>query len=156
MSKKNKAREEFMEVDYWGQLSEEEKQYMRKFHNEYYDGSPGRGDDPVITSPEMIKEAYRMNNQLFRDAFSVIKNTDAREYSENDLDLIQQADDTISWQDAYKQFGPDLATELIFRQAERDIESGQDIKICLARAISKYEALKRTVRKEKRNEKKKA
>lgn len=75
MSKKRKqagsrkAAKEFMDIDYWNKLSEEDKEYLTKFLDEYY-LNYDHEDGVLPDDKESRKKQYRADNERRRDIWN--------------------------------------------------------------------------------------
>lgn len=68
--KKNRKWES--EVDYRNKLNKGEKEWLRKFNNEFHDDSGTEAtDQPLHNTPELQKECGTRNNQANRDVFAI-------------------------------------------------------------------------------------
>lgn len=132
-------------LEYLNKLSPEEREYVKKFYNEYY-RAPIRTEDSIIKDPDMIKEANRVHNTMYSDMFSIAEKTGGlAELSEDEEQFMSDASDTWDWNDVYKAQGYEAAIKEIFYQTERDIKNPKiEIQLTLARFLNKYLALKRT------------
>ena len=75
------------------------------------------------------------------------------ELTDSQREVLELASDELEWEEAYMQAGPKYATELIFKQAERDILAGLTIEVVLSRFYIKMRNLDKQVLKEKRKTK---
>lgn len=133
-----------------------EKEYLRRFNDEWYYGTRNNNGYTIINTKEGKKEAERNNNRNKRDAFSVAERSGAlSELTQNEKDFMQDASDAWEWQDVYKFLGPKKAKMVIFEQAKRDINNANiDLDTTLSRFAVKILKLK-TLNERKRKQGKK-
>lgn len=130
--------------DYINKLEPEEKKWLLQFYNEYY-RAPSVTEDSIIKDPEIKKEANRVHNTMYRDIYSIAEKTGAlTELAEDEERFMLEASDEWDWQNIYKQQGYEAAILEVFSQTERDLSNNLiDVKLTLARFLSKYLALKK-------------
>jgi len=71
----SRVRQEFLDYDYIGDLSEEEKDFLNKFSGEFYGGTFSKdGSDITANDVEGYRASYNRNNARNRDLFGLIRN----------------------------------------------------------------------------------
>ena len=152
MNRKKAVVAEMEYLEYKDSLTPDELKYVQQFYNEYYAKGSNWQDDPLLTSNEQLKEARRTNNYyVYKDAFTVARNLGKLdELSPSEREVMELGSDELDWESAYAQGGPEFATDIIFKQAERDIKNSITINTALARFYVKMEKLRKQTLKEKR------
>ena len=132
-----------------------EKEYLRRFNNEWYYGSR-QGKFKIMTTDQHKAEGRRRNNSNSRDMLSVAERTGTlTQLTDNEADFMKQASNEWEWQDVYKYAGPEEAKLVIFEQAKKDIKDGAiDLDVTLCRFVIKMMKLK-TLNERKRKQGKK-
>lgn len=152
MSKKLKpklANQDYLE--YYDQLDENEKEWIKQFYEEYHEGRFYTKRDNIIKDEEVKKEAIRNSNQTYRDdLFSVAQREGLLTSLTGDQqDFMEEASDFWEWNNIYKQFGYEQAAECILQQAIDDIRNSEiDEEITLMRFYSKMRELDRLKKRE--------
>ena len=120
-----------------------EKEYMRRFNNEWYYGSRN-GEYKVINSVEGRREAERNNNRNKRDVMSLAERTGTlSELTDDESQFMNEASNEWEWQNVYKTAGPKEATLVIYEQAKRDIlDKIIELDVILSRFVIKMMKLK--------------
>jgi len=139
--------------EYQDKLSPEERKWIKKFYQEYYNNGVYNSDDPILNSEELKKEAKRNYNNLSRDALELIGRQDTYgDFSEVDRHFMEEASDEIEWRDAYKMGGKEVAGDAILMLAINELESTDTSNWppILIRMHIRLRYLERMVRKERR------
>jgi hypothetical protein len=142
MRKKLKIEKDYLQ--YYNKLSKEEKEFVKKFYNEFYH-APERDENSLLKTQDQIAEANRRHNSAYRDALSVAEKTgNMSALPKNYEEFMQDASDEWDYLAIYKQAGQELAIKEIFYQAKRDLQNKKvDIDLTLARFLTKYLNLNR-------------
>lgn len=143
-------------MEYKGATPEEMKQAV-EFYKEYYGISlKTAGENKYINDPKEIKEAHRRYNQLKRDTFDVSQRTgDLISTEDATKEFMEDASDAWEWMDEYREHGFEEALQFIIWQAERDVENKlKCTETALAQLIAKWESLRKTHEKDKRENRK--
>lgn len=151
MSKRDDDRYDYL--DYAGQLSDYEREFIEQFYKEYYfNGKPAEGKEKIITDKDMQQEANRHNNSYGQDLlFRAKKDGNLQTMNENARQFMEDAHDEWEWEDAFKQGGFELAIKVITEQTIRDLENSKlDKTVVLTRYYEKREKLRKQMRREKR------
>lgn len=146
--KKNKKLQTDHELDfleYSDSLNKEEKEYIKKFYQEFYQANIYNEEKPMLTK-KMKSEALRNYNSAYRDAYSLSSRTQTLEYTDFSIDkyeFMEDASDEWDWQNAYLLFGYRGALMLIFSQTKKDLENKKlNVFTTLARFLSKANRLR--------------
>lgn len=83
-----KNRAEFIDYDYVHKLSEEDKEYLNKFTEEYVNASFKKGKRHIQKGKEFKKESYDRNNARNRCQWSDAKKTGHADYLEDTKKLM--------------------------------------------------------------------
>ena len=118
------VRREMEYCEYIDTLSPEDQEYIKQFYHEYYNkGSVAlEENERILKTDDMIKEARRVNNSLYRDAYSYTDNRDMLNYLE-DAGTVEQATPIESWENVYKFKGYEGALNYILQMAAAEIEN---------------------------------
>lgn len=145
MRKKRIVRPEYDYKEYEKHLSPDEKEWIKQFNFEYY-YAPANAQKQIITDEEGQKEAHRVHNGIFNDAYSRAERMGAMsELSPDKESFMQDASDEHDYMNVYKTQGYESAIKEIFYQAERDVLNKTiPIMLTLARFLNKFLSLKRT------------
>jgi len=150
MAKKKALEGAFEYLEYVDSLSKEDAAWVRQFYNEYEAGGSYGQENPILTTNEQLKDARRKYNNLYRDAYNVSRNIGKLKYTEDQREVMELASDEQEWETAYVQGGLELAIHVIMDQATRDIEAGQELKVCLSRFYVKMERARKNKQREPR------
>lgn len=104
------AMREFVDIDYWEQLSDEDKKYLEDFLGGYYDHRfKGR------VSPKHKSQAYRREYLARHDVYNYSRRTGGLEYlSERPTALMDDIKSTVmDFEETYKHCGYDASLEVI-------------------------------------------
>lgn len=127
------------------EMTPEEKEYFDKFNREWIYGPSYSNGESSIKDEEFFKEAHRNKNMRNRDAY--IKSEAEgmlTNLSQEEAEFMEAAHDAWDWQRAFKYESYEAATEVIFKQAIRDIEAGTiDLEITLSRFLVKILELRK-------------
>lgn len=142
-------------IDYYDQLNDEEKKFIRQFNREYHGDDISRkkreGKKVLITDPEVQKEARRNHNIQKTDMFCKGKREGGLvEYDEN-RDFMEDASDDWEWRDVYVRDGYDAAVEFIDKLCLNEIKNRKmEGRVVLSRYYSRREELRKIHRKAKK------
>lgn len=138
--------------EYFNSLSDEEKKFIKRFYQDFYQGHHNR-EGSVITE-EMKEEATRNLNYYKTELFY---QKDKLNHLPEDYDLfMQDASDEWDWQNELNRNGYEAALEMIYEQAIRDLDNKyMDKKTVLMRYYEQRDRLRRMENKEKREKKEK-
>ena len=112
------VRREMEYCEYIDQLDDNEKEYIKQFYHEYYNkGSTGLAKkERLLVTEDMIQDARRVNNSLYRDGFTYTKNRNMLEYIENDENADSESN-VITWEMAFNLYGYEAALNCIVDNA---------------------------------------
>ena len=84
-----RTRWEYMDQDYFKDLSEEEKAFASKFNEEFY-GASFKEEDNLHETDELKRECYRRNNYRNRDIYTIFRTRGYVESLHDKLDVIDK------------------------------------------------------------------
>lgn len=70
------AARDFVDFDYIAKLSPEEKDWLNKFSDEYYQASFKKGEQPLHKTPEERRAVYATDNARRRDLYANFQRAD--------------------------------------------------------------------------------
>jgi hypothetical protein len=90
----SKLKKDFLDYDYVNSLSNDEKKWLNKFTEEYYQGyfrkSRGKIRDSLHKTDSQRRSCYNQNNANNRDLYAILKATDLFNNVDGDSDKIIQ------------------------------------------------------------------
>jgi hypothetical protein len=139
----------FEYLDYIDKLGPKEKEYIKKFYNEWYFADIYNEDaDNIMDITDEEQRAKVIRNVYTRQNDVMGESSKAKVQYESDgfkkEKFMEAASDEWEWRDAFAQGGYELAVSFIFNQAIKDVNNPKvDQKVTLLRFYTKMTQLRR-------------
>lgn len=127
------------------------REWKKRFDSDWYFGTRN-GEPKILTEKQHIADGIRNNNMRQRDALYASElQGSLKNINEEERQFMEDASDEWEWQNVFKTQGPEEAIQVIYSQAERDLQNPKlSVNITLTRFLVKMLALRTLNRREKR------